>query len=79
MDEMFEFSLCILQSGLPNVFETSNLFHTQFLSTRLKNPTRHFVCSYVFICAMYTVYLTKLNGNILKSILLVGGKNTVKC
>ena len=58
---------------------TSNLFHTQLLSSKLKYPAHHFVCSYVVISAMYMEYSTKLNGSNLNSILLVRGKNTVKC
>jgi len=76
-------------SSLPCVFcslfcqmslkTTSNLFHTQLLSTRLKYPVHHFVCSYVVISAIYMEYLIKLNNSNLKSILSVRVKNTVKC
>jgi hypothetical protein len=57
---------------------TSNLFHTQLLSKRLKHPAHRSVCSYFVISATYMEYLTQLNASNTAWVLLLGGKNTGK-
>lgn len=57
---------------------TSNLFHTQLRAKGLKRPSHRSVLSYVVISAMYMEYLTQFYGGNVASVLLLGGKSSVK-